>query len=434
LSRYTELLEKIKKKQAVVSVIGLGYIGLPTALFYARSNLILHGTDTNEVLVSDLKQGKIAMLEEGLEEIARNYLMKIDLHTNYEQLGDSDVCVLCLPSPLDEKGKPNTAYLEDSISNLAKILKKGPLIIVESTIAVGTTEMLSRMFAEKSGLKEDKEFWFAHCPERVLPGKIVQEMDENHRLAGGISTRSTEITVEFLKSVFRPDLIHPTSARISETAKLAENAFRDTNIAFANELARISDALGVDVNEVIRFANLHPRVEILNPGLGVGGYCLPKDGWILVESAREKGFDSKLIPAARAVNDSMPEHVMRRIQKTMKDRNLESTTVGLLGLSFKANVSDTRNSPTLQLMSFLKEEEISYVVYDPLVENDFGSTKLNSMNEILSGCKIIVLCVGHKIILEELQRADLSKIILVDPRYELKRLKSEVEYYIGLSS
>ena len=175
-------------------------------------------------------------------------------------------------------------------------------------------------------------------------------------------------------------------------------------------------------------------MEILNPGLGVGGYCLPKDGWILVESARERGFDSELIPAARAVNDGMPNHTLRIIKKVIEERVLASVPVGLLGLSFKANVADTRNSPTLQLMNFMRKEKIPFVIYDPLVENDFDSTKLNTMDEILSKCKIIVLCVGHKIILEELKRADLSEIILVDPRYELKTLNAKVAQYIGLSS
>ncbi|TFH03936.1 MAG: nucleotide sugar dehydrogenase, partial [Candidatus Thorarchaeota archaeon] len=286
--------------------LGWDTSGLPTALFYAMRGLKVRGIDTNQSLIDGLKKGIISIHEEGLENIAEEHLSKIQLATSYDDVNQSDVFVLCLPSPVDESGKTVTRYLEQAVKDIAKVSKKGALILIESTVPVGTTERLAQLYAKESGLKPDSDFWFAHCPERVLPGKVVEEMDTNHRLAGGTSEASAELAVAFLAQVFKAELVHSTSASISEAAKLAENAFRDTNIAYANELAKLCTAMEIDVSEVIKLANLHPRVEILSPGLGVGGYCLPKDGWILVESARQKGGSAELIPAARHVNDSMP--------------------------------------------------------------------------------------------------------------------------------
>ncbi len=434
MSRYNELLEKIRNKTAVVTVIGLGYIGLPTALFYAKSGLTLYGIDVNKKLVRELSNGKISMLEDGLAEIAAEHLSKIDLHTDYEELENSDICVLCLPSPIDKDYRPDTKALEYSIEDLAKVLKKGPLVLVESTVAVGTTERLAELFAEKTGLEPGKDFWFAHCPERVLPGQIVKEMDTNHRLAGGITPESTELTVEFLKTVFNPELINPTNSKVSETAKLAENAFRDTNIAYANELAKLCTTFSIDVSEVIRLANLHPRVDILNPGLGVGGYCLPKDGWILVQSARDLAGDADLIPTARAVNDSMPKHTLQRILSAIIDSDLSSPRVALLGLSFKPNVSDMRNSPTVALLHLLKMANVDTVVYDPLVETDVESERALSIDEVAKSCDILVLCVNHKIIMDELTGMDLSEKVFVDPGNNMRKLRNKTRHYVGLSS
>lgn len=431
MSRYEELLDKIKRKGAKVSVIGLGYIGLPTALFYVMRDMDVRGIDTNASLVDGLKQGKIPIHEEGLGDIAGQHLSKIDLQTTYDGVEDSDVCVLCLPSPVDENGKPVITYLENAVSEIAKRMKTGCLVLNESTVPVGTTEHLSALFSQKSGLKAG-EFWFAHCPERVLPGKVIEEMDTNHRLAGGTTEVAAELATAFLQSVFKPELIHPTFSGVSEAAKLAENAFRDVNIAYANELARLCASFSIDVSEVIKLANLHPRVSILNPGLGVGGYCLPKDGWILVESARAKGGDAELIPAARHVNDSMPSHVAKTIQSEVLAEKVRAT-VGLLGLAFKENVSDTRNSPTVELLKTLTSTDIDVVVYDPLVGEAFGAKKAEDLDDLLTSASIVVMCVGHQQIIAELALKDLSNKVFFDPRNMMPELKTKVKKYVGLS-
>ena len=410
----------------------MGYIGLPTALFYRRAGFSIHGIDTNEDLVSELRAGKIRMKEDGLEQMANEYLSSIKLSTSYEEIDEIDVFVLCVPSPIDESGKPVIKYLENSIEDIAQKVKKEVLVLVESTIPVGTTEKLSDLFGKISGKKLDEDFWFAHCPERVLPGKVVQEMDSNHRLAGGVSETSSALAVAFLNTVFDSSLIHATSSRTSETAKLAENAFRDVNIAYANELAKICTPLSIDVMEVISLANLHPRVDILNPGLGVGGYCLPKDGWILVESARRLGGDGKLIPTARQVNDSMPAHVSKRIREAVLDLSLKPS-IGVLGLSFKPNVSDTRNSPALDLIKLLGSSGLEVIVYDPIVEEQHGHRKVDSIEDVLSSCDVLVLGSAHEILKDELRKLELAKKVFVDPHGTMTDMKTHVKKYIGLS-
>ena len=432
MTRYDDLLSSIKKKEADVSIIGMGYIGLPTALFYAMRGLKVRGIDTDRALIDGLKKGIIPIHEEGLGEIAEEYLSKIRLTHSYEDVGKSDVFVLCLPSPVDESGKPVIRYLEHAVKDIAMVAKRGGLILVESTVPVGTTEKLAKLFEKESGLAPDTDYWFAHCPERVLPGKVVEEMDTNHRLAGGTSKASTELAIAFLTQVFKAELIHPTTASVSEAAKLAENAFRDTNIAYANELAKLCTTLEIDVSEVIKLANLHPRVAILNPGLGVGGYCLPKDGWILVESARAKGGNAELIPAARHVNDSMPLHVAHRIRKEVLDCTDEAT-VGLLGLSFKENVSDIRNSPTVELLQSLTSTDVSVIVYDPLVNEGFGAKEAETLDELLEASDIVVLCVGHDLIVKDLKTKDLREKVFVDPRSLMPEMKTKVKKYVGLS-
>ena len=432
LSGHRKLLSKIENKEAKATIVGLGYIGLPTALFYKRSGLAITGIDTNEELVAELRTGKIRVKEDGLQQIADRHLSDISLDTSYDNITDSDVFVLCLPSPIDENNKPVTRYLENSVVEIASRATGDCLVIVESTVPVGTTERLSTLFKEKSGKTPDENFWFGHCPERVIPGHIVKEMDTMHRLAGGVSELSTALATAFLKTVFNPELIHPTKARVSETAKLAENAFRDVGIAYANELAKLCTALSIDVREVIDLANLHPRVDILNPSLGVGGYCLPKDGWILVESVRPLNIEGILIPAARQVNDSMPAHVSKIIRDLVLDHSLKST-VGILGVGFKPNVSDTRNSPSLELINLLWSTGIEVVVYDPLVAHKVGDRKVDSIDDVLQSCDILVLGSAHDLLLKELQQKDLSKKVFVDPPGFAQNLKKRVKKYVGLS-
>ncbi|MBD3157498.1 MAG: nucleotide sugar dehydrogenase [Candidatus Lokiarchaeota archaeon] len=433
MTKYDELRISIEKKKAKVCVIGMGYIGLPTALFYARAGLDVQGIDTNEDLVTELGEGKIRMKEEGLDELADEYLDSIYVTASYESICDSDIYVLCLPSPINQENRAVLKYLQDAVKQLGQQVCKRCLILVESTVPVGATEKLATLFAEESDMILDEDFWVVHCPERVLPGKVVKEMDTNHRLAGGVTENSTKLGEAFLETVFDSELVHPTTAAVSETAKLAENAYRDVQIGFVNELAKFCTDMSIDVTEVIRLANLHPRVSMLKPGLGVGGYCLPKDGWILVDSARENDSEAKVIPAAREVNESMPSHVFRRIQKVILEDSTVKRFIGLLGLSFKPNVSDTRNSPSVDLLRLLTSAGDTVIVYDPYVDRDFGVQKADSLEDVIEQCEIIVLAVPHDTLVENLEDQNLEDIILVDPWNKVPHLQGKVERYLGLT-
>lgn len=433
LTKYDELLSEIKEKSAKVCVIGMGYIGLPTSLFYARAGLDVHGIDTNEDLITELGEGRIRMKEEGLKDLVDKYLDSIAVTTSYDSVCNCSVYVLCLPSPIDQERRTVLKYLEDAVREISKRLERRALILLESTVPVGTTKKLASLFAEQSGLKLDEDFWFAHCPERVLPGKVVKEMNSNHRLAGGVTDKSTILAKSFLQTVFDPELVHPTSAAISEATKLAENSYRDVQIGFVNELAKLCEEMSIDIDEVTRLANLHPRVSMLKPGLGVGGYCLPKDGWILVDSAKENGTEVKIIPAAREVNESMPAFVFGRIQEAILENSTKKRFVGLLGLSFKPNVSDTRNSRSVELLRLLASAGNKVVVYDPHVDRDFGAQKTDTLEDLVSLCEIIVLAVPHDQLLKNLEKQNLKNKILVDPWNKLAHLKKDVKSYMGLT-
>jgi UDP-N-acetyl-D-mannosaminuronic acid dehydrogenase len=420
-------------KKARVCVVGLGYIGFPTALFYAESGYQVVGIDLDENVIEDLRNGEIRINEKGLDEKASKYLSGIELFSEYKDLKNIDIYVLCLPSPIDVKYQPNLEYLESSLSTIASMTNTSTLIIIESTVPVGFTESQANLFAENSSSIHDKDFWFAHSPERVLPGSVVSEMEENQRLIGGVSQKATNLASAFLGSVFGPDKIQQTKSRISETSKLAENAYRDTCIAFANELARISTELEVDVRDVIRFANMHPRVDILEPGLGVGGYCFPKDGWILVNSTSKTKGLAELIPSARSVNDYMPQHTLRRLKKELGEEYLNITSIGIVGISYKPNVNDTRMSPSLSLIDLLKAENIQVQGYDPFVSNSDSIRMTNNLDELVNSNDVVIFAVNHDGLESKLLSFDLSEKIIVDPTGALKEHKDKFRAYVGLT-
>jgi UDP-N-acetyl-D-mannosaminuronic acid dehydrogenase len=411
----------------------MGYIGLPTALHYVKNGINVIGIDIDEKLIADLKEGKISMVEEGLDELAAKYLKKIPLGTSYDLTLESDICVLCLPSPIDENRNPDLSYLEDAIKQLAKTRQRETLFLIESTVPIGTTENLARLYGEISGLELDTNFWFVHSPERVLPGSVVEEMETNHRLVGGVSKSSTELATAFLNTIFKSEQVHPTTSKVSEAAKLAENAFRDVNIAYANELAKICNESSIDVIDVIRFANLHPRVSILRPGLGVGGYCLPKDGWLLVDDLDERADIAQLIPAARGINDSMPEYVFSKIKRIVQETKDSKPSVCLLGLSYKPNVGDTRNSPSLELLELLENSGYRTVLFDPLVTLDTKAEVVSNLDEAVESCNYLVIGTGHKMILSALEKLNLSEKTLFDPWTLVGDLAKKVRRYVGLT-
>ena len=358
-----------------ICVIGLGYIGLPTALLLAKTGHKVHGIDIDTEKVKTLNGGGLPFEEKGLDDLYQSAKGNFSARTDFSELGGAEAIIVCVPTPLKEK-RMDAAYLLSAVDEVSRHMADGALVVIESTVTPGTT---SGKIADMLG-KSGKKFHLAYCPERAIPGNTIEEMVNNDRVIGGIDAASTKKAIG-LYSSFVMGKIHPTTATNAEITKAAENAYRDVNIAFANELALISEKAGSDVYEIIRLANRHPRVNIHQPGMGVGGHCLPIDPWFLVEVFPE----AKLIPTAREINDGM----VGKVAKEILSRGIKK--VCIFGIAYKPDVDDTRESPGKMLKRELESGGVSTTVYDPLV---LGDVPLESA---VDGAECVVLSTAHSL-------------------------------------
>jgi UDP-N-acetyl-D-mannosaminuronic acid dehydrogenase len=386
-------------------VIGLGYIGLPTAAIIARAGIPTYGVDVSEKVVDTINRGEIHIEEVDLDGLVRGVVQR-SLLTAGTELKPANTFVLAVPTPFEKDGNhtPDLTFVMEAAARLASVLERGNTIILESTSPVGTTEALRDKIAELRpdlklpGLvKGTPEIAIAYCPERVLPGRILVELIDNDRSIGGITPRCARKALAFYKSFVRGECV-VTDARSAEMTKLVENAFRDVNIAFANELSMIADRMELDVWEVIRLANRHPRVNILQPGPGVGGHCIAVDPWFIVHGAPE---DSALIRTARERNDAKMQHVLDRATALCADN--PDTPIAVYGLAFKANIDDFRESPARFIAARLARRFGDRVaVVEPHVselprEFDGTGAKLTDIDDALAGCGIHIVLVDHDV-------------------------------------
>lgn len=348
----------------MINVIGLGYIGLPTALMLAASGNEVVGTDINKKTVHMLENGEIPFEEKGIKELYENAVVNnIKFTTTYQK---TDMYIITVPTPyIHSSKKVDPEYIKSAVNSVLDVCNTGAIIIVESTVSPGTMNRHVVPIIENKGFILGKDIYLVHAPERILPGNMVYELKHNSRTIGAEEQFVGE-KVKKIYETFCESEIVITDIRTAEMSKVVENTYRDVNIAFANELAKIARTDDLDVYEIIRIANKHPRVNILNPGPGVGGHCISVDPWFLVGDY--PGL-TNLISAARDINDSMPEHVLKRVNEIMKIEGLSDLSrVGLYGLSYKANVDDTRESPTLQLLENMKKHLAPELkVYDPYI-------------------------------------------------------------------
>lgn len=377
-------------------IIGLGYIGLPTAALLASKGFQVLGVDINFKIISDLKIGLIHIKESGIKDFVLKAVKTNNLFFSTKPLS-SDIFIITVPTPfqLTEEAypKPNLNYIFDAVKTICKVLKKGDLIILESTSPVGTTKEISKLIFELTGFDEN-QINIAYCPERVIPGNTLRELVDNDRVVGGLTQKSTSMAKNFY-SYFCEGNIYPTNAITAELVKLTENSYRDVNIAFANELSLVSDKLGVDVRELIRLSNRHPRVNILQPGCGVGGHCIAVDPWFIVSQNPEI---TNLIQSARHVNDNKSNWVIGKILsfiEEFKKRNCCSPKVGILGITFKPNIDDLRESPALKITNKLINSGIDILVCEPNIE-DHKDFKIYDLNYVLNESNLIFFLVGHK--------------------------------------
>src|SRR6185312_4535630 len=386
---------------STVCVVGLGYIGLPTAALMASRGWNVVGVDINPRVVEKVGMGKVHIVEPDLDGLVQKVVSIGRLRTSVEPVA-ADVFVITVPTPLTASRQPNCEFVHAAIRSVAPKLRAGNLVILESTCPVGTTAAMSELIADlrpdlslPGGSESSASVHVAYCPERVLPGRILVELQENDRSIGGLSQRCTERAVEFYKTFVRGECIG-TTAEAAELVKLSENAFRDLNIAFANELSVICDRIGIDVWEVIALANRHPRVKILQPGPGVGGHCIAVDPWFLVHSAPDL---SPLIRTAREVNDAKADHVYQKAHSLLAANPGER--LACLGITFKANIDDLRESPSLEIAERLAEKfgpRVSvvepHVARLPCCLADLGAQKV-ALEDALASCSILLLLVDH---------------------------------------
>ena len=391
----------------IVSIIGLGYIGLPTAAVLASKDIKVVGVDVSQYVVDIINQGKIHIIEPGLDALVREAVQKNHLKAviNPEK---ADVFMIAVPTPFKGNHEPDLSYIRLAAKAIAPMLEKGNLVILESTSPVGTTEkMMTWMREERLDLSFPEfgnnnfiaDIAVAHCPERVLPGQVVRELIENDRIIGGVTDYCAKQAKDLYKVFVDADCLL-TDCRTAELSKLVENSFRDVNIAFANELSLICDKLGINVWKLIELANHHPRVNILQPGPGVGGHCIAVDPWFIVDSSPD---EAKLIRTARLVNDNKPNFVLGKIDKAVKaiGKNKSDLKIACLGLSFKPDIDDLRESPALSIAGkiglmgfselFLVEPNISSIP-DKLKGE---SISITSADKAIKAADIVVLLVDH---------------------------------------
>ncbi|HHI00998.1 MAG TPA: nucleotide sugar dehydrogenase [Thermococcus litoralis] len=382
--------DKIIDRSAEIAVIGLGYIGLPTAIMFANAGFKVVGYEIREDVVKKVNSGNSHIIEPEIEEMLRRAIENGNLKatSDKKEIAGKDVYVICVQTPLKEDKTPDLSYLENAVRTTAESIKRGSLVIIESTVPPMTTLKMAKLIEDLTGFKAGKDFYMVHAPERVMPGRIFKELVYNSRIIGGINEESSELA-ELLYRAFVKGQIFRTNSTTSEMVKLMENTFRDVNIALANEFAFLAHQYGVNVFEAIELANTHPRVKIHIPGIGVGGHCLPKDPYLLLSSAKE---DFGLIKKAREINEDMPLFAKDLLMDALKAINLpaEEAIVVVLGLSYKGNSDDTRNSPSLTFIEDIREVVMEVRTYDPYVKGTH-----ESIEDALKGADAVVIATDH---------------------------------------
>ncbi|MGB4985511.1 MAG: nucleotide sugar dehydrogenase [Erysipelotrichaceae bacterium] len=386
-----------------VTVLGLGYIGLPTAICLANGGNTVYGFDVNKKVVELTNQGKLHIKEEGMEselkKVVENGTFKC-----FDYVHQADAYILSVPSPFKKHPTYKLAelsYVESAAKLVGEVLKKGDLVILESTVPPETTQMMEDVLVKTSGLNAE-DFYTAHCPERVLPGNMLYELVHNDRIIGSNRPEGALKAKELYETFVTSGEIFITDDITAEMCKLVENSFRDINIAFANELSMLCDELKIDVNELVRLANRHPRVNILSPGVGVGGHCIAVDPWFLVEKFNNK---AKLIRAARETNDYKPYFVCDKILENIEyDKN---KIIAIFGLAFKANIDDLRESPSIKLCHLLMDKGYNVVGVEPNVDvEEVQDIKIVSMEKALEKADLIVVTLNHKEFIENMDKIE----------------------------
>lgn len=393
----------------MVNVIGLGYIGLPTALMMASHGVEVIGTDYNRELVDTLNAGKTTFKEDGLDELFQNAVKAgIKFTTEYQ---NTDVYIVSVPTPYDKFSKKvDACYVVEAVKDVMKVCHKGATVVIESTVSPGTIDKFVRPVIEENGFTIGQDINLVHAPERIIPGNMVYELLHNNRTIGADDKAVGEKVKELYSSFCQGEIV-VTDIRTAEMTKVVENTFRAVNIAFANELVKICRHDNMDVYEIIKICNMHPRVNILQPGPGVGGHCISVDPWFLVGDYPSL---AKVIDESMKTNDGMPDFVLNRIYEIMKVNKItDISKVGLYGLTYKENVDDMRESPTLQMLESMERHLCGDLVkvYDPFITKDIVPNQYHDLDKFINDVELVVLLVGHDEIKQNMDKLK-GKVIL----------------------
>lgn len=415
-----------------ICIIGMGYIGLPTASMLAINDFEVVGVDINPKAIEDINSCCVNFNEDDLNLLVERAVRSGNLIAQ-DKVVDSDVYIICVPTPITDKRKADLSFVESAINSIIPVIKKGNLIIIESTIPPRTTLDIVKPMLETSGLRVGIDLYLAHCPERVMPGNIVGEIVENDRIIGGYDTKSAIKSEEIYKT-FVDGRIFLTDATTAEFVKSIENTYRAVNIALANELALIAEDIQINIMDAITLANNHPRVNILSPGPGVGGHCIPVDPWFVVESAPDV---SKLIPLAMKINKDMPDHIVSMVTDAFEDagKNLREAKITVLGASYKGDVDDSRETPSEDIVAKLIEAGAKVIVYDSFVTN-FKYEIEKDFFKAIENADAIVIVTDHSefkhMNLKGVKRLMAEDPILVDTRNIIKDSSSFIFRGLGI--
>jgi UDP-N-acetyl-D-mannosaminuronic acid dehydrogenase len=382
---------KVAKK---IVVIGTGYVGLPLAIMLAHSDYEVIGVDIEENIVNAINEGVLNLAEEDIKRVFQEPQVKKNLRAQKTPC-EADVFIISVPTPLDEKKRiADLSQVIAAVESILPHLRKGNLVIIESTVPPLTCRETIAPLLEKSGLKVGKDIFLCHCPERILPGNVFEEIVNNDRVIGGLDGKAGQLAKEIYASFVKGNL-YLTDDVTAELVKLMENTYRDVNIALANEFAAVTEGLGVDIMEVIKLANKHPRVDILDPGIGTGGHCIPVDPWFIKQV---DPVNSRLIHTARLINDEVPYKITAKIRQALQD--IKNPRIVALGVTYKPDTYDVRNSPALDIIELLRADGYQIEAYDPVVKG----YQYKSIKDIAKGADCLVILVEHQIIKQELSR------------------------------
>jgi UDP-N-acetyl-D-mannosaminuronic acid dehydrogenase len=384
-----------------IVVIGTGYVGLPLAIMLARAGYHVIGVDIEENVVNAINEGILHIAEEEIRQIFQEPTVKKNLHAQKTPC-EADVFIISVPTPLDEKKRvADLSQIIGAIESISPYLRSGNLVIVESTVPMLTCRNIIAPLLEKAGRKVGEDIFLCHCPERILPGEVFEEIVHNDRVIGGLDGRAAEMTREIYASFVKGNL-YLTDDVTAELVKLMENTSRDVNIALANEFAAVAEGLGVDIVRAIELANKHPRVSILKPSIGAGGHCIPVDPWFIKEV---DPVNSRLIHTARLINDEVPYKIAAKIRHALRD--IKNPRIVMLGMTYKPDTYDIRNSPALKVSELLKDDGYQVTAYDPIVKG----YQYASIEEVARGADCLVVLVEHQVVRDELalRETDIKK-------------------------